>query len=240
MKKYIKLKAGERVIKDDEYFYGTKWEDMSHEEGYIVQPADEGYVRRPVPLSGEQRFLVSVSVTVPVRFDCTGMDSDLVDATAASAAIHALASHPDHYLSPASIDWGKSCVDESFVPDNTVFGPHNNWGESMDYGVTGYWMPFQKEDGFRIERIDEPVDHDPLDSDETAWRLAKMVGYKLDANGYVLSFPDDRYRPFEKGEMIEMGDQLRFSPDNKWRNCGVSIGGVIEDDSLSIFRKLKI
>jgi hypothetical protein len=72
------------------------------------------------------------------------------------------------------------------------FTSENNFGESTDFGQTGYWMPFRKEDKrFRIERIDEPIEHDPLESDEVAWRLAKLAGYELDDDGYVRRSPKE-------------------------------------------------
>lgn len=38
----------------------------------------------------------------------------------------------------------------------------------------------------QVRRIDEPIDHDPLESDEIAWQLAKLAGLSLDENGFVL------------------------------------------------------
>lgn len=71
-------------------------------------------------------------------------------------------------------------------------GKDNYFGESADFGQTGYWMVFRKDDKrFRVERIDEPTDCEPLKSDEVAWALARLAGYELDDDGYVLKSPKE-------------------------------------------------
>lgn len=116
MKKYIKLSAGDRVMKGDEFLHSSdgsgEWKDMSHEEGYIVTSRDEGYVRRPVPHAGDVQFLMAVSILVPVIVNCDGREQESIEAEAGELAYQKVLDDPRKYINYESIDWAACKVDE--------------------------------------------------------------------------------------------------------------------------------
>lgn len=68
-----------------------------------------------------------------------------------------------------------------YIPDgcnsDNEFGKGSVWN-FFDIDLTGE---------IQAQRIDEPTDCDPLESDRVAWELARLAGYELDENGFLKS-----------------------------------------------------
>jgi len=72
----------------------------------------------------------------------------------------------------------KTAVDTYNLLDFDQFGKGDYW-DTWQVGNNGVLK-------LQVQRIDEPAEHDPLESDEIAYFLAKCSGMRLDSEGFVL------------------------------------------------------
>ncbi len=143
-------------------------------------------------------------------------------------------------------------IDKGFINDSIATEPKNPGKKALDYcnaqhnqGIGIAWVISDTGNGrLQVQRIDEP-EHEglllfPLESDETAWDIAKSLGWKLDENGYVLAYPGEepknpgKYRILAHGEEILRTDEVRASyvvpipMDEEWEVVGESITWDVE------------
>ena len=255
MKKYINLDNNEPLELTDEvrHLYGEGWGPNTS----TVRRLDCEY-RRPVPFTGKQAFLVTYAPTIRVVVDCDGLSEEELDLAVALAAEKKFRSNTLDYLDgfQENIDWESTKPDLEcpYSPSKDLFAEYDNYlpfgcNPETEFGRGDWWVVSDygnMGERFQIQRVDEPVDHDPLDSDEEAWELATMAGYELDENGFVTKFPEGRkisaatwpqYRPFVEGDIIEEGDQVEHKAQ-WWPFSSAAYGEVIESDLIHCSRKL--
>lgn len=154
-------------------------------------------IRRPIPYTGRVAFLVNYSPMIRVEVDCTGLTEEEICQKISEEAKHKLWLNYKEYLDNFNdnIDWDNTKEDTECPAQLTLPTCCNHENE---YGKRDYWDVFnvgnQGRIRLQVQRIDKPIGHDPLESDEIAWRLAKLAGYDLDTNGYICGFP------YRKGE----------------------------------------
>ena len=215
MKRYTELEGSDIIQGGDE------WKTCSNPDTWEPMPenlfGNNGWAiftdcRRPVPFTGKVAFLVNYSPIIRVEVDTTGLTEEEIDQKISEEAKYKMWINYKEYLDNFhdNIDWENTKMDTECPAIKYPKGcePENSYGESMDMGLTGFWMVVDKgqQSGTdiysvnpkrffipKIERIDEPAGHDPLESDEVAWELAKLAGYDLDANGYICDFPHNRH-----------------------------------------------
>lgn len=215
MKKYRMLTAGERTIKGDEYNYGHGFEDMSHEEGYIVSAPDEGYIRRPVPYEGKVAFLVTYSPTIRVVIDTTGLTDEQIDAKLAQVAKSEFCyNHAEHMNNfGENIDWEQTKEDAEvpFVePQPKIPGKYRylGIGEVIEAGDELF-----KIDLARFEPIENGFE----------WLIGAKFSRAMNQIRRPITEP--RYRPFKEGDVIEEGDQVYH--EGEWFPFNSSVYGEV-------------